>query len=256
MLYSWLTQRLALYLGALHQHLPAVMEGANLASVLEHCMYCASSLARVGLDFGGLLLPVFEVCTLRMFGGHLGLAVEAFMRRLDSHKWVPMPGPLYGGAKGKAAAAGGTAAGGGDGGDGSTEASSGGAGKDGGAAAEDLAPPYALMEHLPLAVLTNGLLAALNELRHCALLSMAQPMAGLLQAALEQAASALAHYKHSRALGESEAPLFRAAVEAMSHVVVPYIGSCFARVFPGAGVGVDAAAVGAVLQEALTEVIP
>jgi hypothetical protein len=47
--------------------------------------------------------------------------------------------------------------------------------------AEDAGPPYALLEHTPLAVLTNGLLAALNELRHCAPLSLAAPVAQTLQ---------------------------------------------------------------------------
>ena len=61
-LYSWLAQRLVTYLAALRLHLPAVSEGANLASVLEHCLYCASSLARVGMDFSGLLQPVSGPC--------------------------------------------------------------------------------------------------------------------------------------------------------------------------------------------------
>lgn len=46
------------------------------------------------------------------------------------------------------------------------------------AADEESGPPYVIMEHLPLAVYTNGALAALNELRHCAMLSMSRPLAG------------------------------------------------------------------------------
>ena len=34
------------------------------------------------------------------------------------------------------------------------------------------------MEHLPLAVLVNAVLSALNELRHCVLLSLSRPAAG------------------------------------------------------------------------------
>jgi hypothetical protein len=81
----------------------------------------------------------------------------------------------------------------------------------GAAAEEDLSPPYVILEHLPLAVFTNGALHALNELRHCALLALARPLADLLQASLEQVASALVHYKHTHKLGPTELPLFRCA---------------------------------------------
>lgn len=49
-------------------------------------------------------------------------------------------------------------------------------------AGEDNAgPPYALLEHAPLAILTNGLLAAFNELRHCAPLSLCTSVSAILQ---------------------------------------------------------------------------
>ena len=44
-----------------------IKEGGGLASVLEHCMYCGMSLGRVGLDFRGLLPPIFEACILGLF---------------------------------------------------------------------------------------------------------------------------------------------------------------------------------------------
>ena len=37
------------------------------------------------------------------------------------------------------------------------------------------------MEHPPLAVFANGILTALNELRHCAPLTLRQPLASHLQ---------------------------------------------------------------------------
>lgn len=50
-LHSWVQHRVGAYLGALRRHLPAVAEGGALASILEHCAYCGTSLGRVGLDF-------------------------------------------------------------------------------------------------------------------------------------------------------------------------------------------------------------
>ena len=55
------------YLEALRRALPRVGEGGALASVLEHCMYCGMSLGRVGLDFRGLLPPLFEAAVLGLF---------------------------------------------------------------------------------------------------------------------------------------------------------------------------------------------
>lgn len=43
---------------------------------------------------------------------------------------------------------------------------------------DESGPPYTIMEHLPLAVYVNGVLTALNELRHCAMLSVSKPLAG------------------------------------------------------------------------------
>lgn len=237
-LYTWVQHRIVHYVAALQQHLPGIEEGTNLASVLEHCMYCCSSLSRVGLDFSSLLAPLFQLCTLRLFSAKLAVAVDAFHQRLDSHKWMSMPSPMFN--KGAAAA---TAA---------------AAGKDGEAgvgeqqgSAEELSPPYALMEHVPLAVFTNGVLSALNELRHCALLPLQRPAGSLLQGSLEQVASSLVHYRHTRALADSELPLFLAASRALSDVVVPYLATCFNQVFPGASSSLSAAAVTGLLKDAV-----
>ena len=67
LVFSWAEHRVCLYLAALRQHLPRITEGGSLASVLEHCMYCGMSLARVGLDIRGLLPPIFEGCVLNLF---------------------------------------------------------------------------------------------------------------------------------------------------------------------------------------------
>ena len=51
------------------------------------------------------------------------------------------------------------------------------AGAEDGSGRDLTAPPYAVMEHAPLAVFVNGVLTALNELRHCALQGAARPAA-------------------------------------------------------------------------------
>ena len=125
--------------------------------------------------------------------------MEAFNARLEGHKWVALPTPTLNKArqqeqaKAAAAAAAGaavTAEGGGastGGGESSGTPQEGGTSRGGRAEGgsgggpppshEDLSPPYVIMEHLPLAVLTNAVLSAFNELRHCALMSLSRPAA-------------------------------------------------------------------------------
>eukprot|EP00878_Enallax_costatus_P022940 GHUV01024379.1.p1 GENE.GHUV01024379.1~~GHUV01024379.1.p1 ORF type:complete len:532 (+),score=134.01 GHUV01024379.1:237-1832(+) len=223
-LYTWVQHRIAHYMTAMQRHLPAVEEGTNLASVLEHCMYCCSSLSRVHIDFSSLMQPLFQLCTLRLFSSRLAIAVDAFHQRLDSHKWVVMPSPMHNKPTGADAA--------------------GASGQNG-----ELSPPYVLMEHVPLAVFLNGVLSALNELRHCALLPLQKPAGALLQSALEQVASSLVHYKHTRNLADTEVALFMAATRALSDVVVSYLARCFGSVFPGGVTQLSAAAVTGILKD-------
>jgi len=65
------------YLETLRRQLPRITEGGSLASVLEHCMYCGMSLGRVGLDFRGLLVPVFEQEVLRLFSSSVKVCCPA-----------------------------------------------------------------------------------------------------------------------------------------------------------------------------------
>jgi hypothetical protein len=138
--------------------------------------YCGASLSRVGLDFQPLLQPLFEACSLQLFASHLAVAVDTFNQRLETHKWVPLPAPVMG--RGKAAVQQQAQ----EGGERAPATSSAAAAASGGDALspteDESGPPYVIMEHLPLAIYTNGALTALNELRHCAMLSMSKPLAG------------------------------------------------------------------------------
>ncbi|XP_047050999.1 conserved oligomeric Golgi complex subunit 8-like [Lolium rigidum] len=110
-------------------------------------MYCAMGLGLVGLDFRGLLPPIFENAVLNLFSKNMGTAVENFQVVLDSHRWVPMPsiGFVTNGVVDDTS--------------------------------DDVTPPSVLMEHPPLAVFVNGVSAAMNELKSCAPLSLKHVLA-------------------------------------------------------------------------------
>ena len=224
-LYSWVLHRLFLFEQALKKHLPRIHEGGNLASVLEHCLYCGSSLSRVGLDFQPILHPLFEECVLHIFSATLANAVEAFNSKLESHKWVSLPAPMAARSKVEGESKGGSEP------------------NPDGADHQDLAPPYSIMVHVPLAVLTNGVLTALNDLRHCALLSTIGPSASLLEQCVEHSCASLLHYTQTRSLSLQDLALFHSAVKSMLEVCLPYYSSCFSRVFQGNGVARHAGAI-------------
>lgn len=231
-LYSWAERRVRAYLTAMEMHLPRITDGGGLASVLDHAMYCGASLGRVGMDFRPLLAPLFEAAALELFQQGVQASSEAFAGLLETHKWIAMPSAASRAAQLQ------RQQGGEPGGDGRA-----------GQSAEALGiPPAALMEHAPLAVFANGLLAALNELRHCAPLSLRQPTASALQQALVQVATALTRHESARALSDAEVPVFRAACGMLTNTLCPYISSCFERVYAGGGGLLDLKAVAAELS--------
>ncbi|EFJ34632.1 hypothetical protein SELMODRAFT_438656 [Selaginella moellendorffii] len=200
LLFSWATHRITCLLDTLRELLPKVTEGASLALILDLCMYCGVSLGRVGLDFRGLLPPIFESCVYDLFVRNLSIALQNFQHMLDSHRWVPLP---------------------------SVRLSS----RD----SEDKnAPPQSLIEHPPLAVFVNGILAALNELRLCAPVSLSNRLALEFQKALCSVSDSLLRYSSTRILKDSEANLFMSSCRAYLEVASPYCVACFSRCYPSA----------------------
>lgn len=228
---SWAQHRVCLYLDALHAYLPLIKEGGSLSSVLEHSMYCGMSLGRVGLDFRGLLPPVFEKCMAALFSTALSNALEAFHVTLERHKWVAMPNIPY--APKRQSSSNGDKGGEAEAGEGM----------------EDLSPPHVLMEHLPLAVFVNGILQAFNELRHCTPLALRIPVGQSLQDAILAVASALAHFHATRVLSESEAPLFEGACKVLADVVAPYVAACYGRFYAGCAGNINVAVATEPLQD-------
>ncbi len=216
---GWAARRVGAYLAALRRHLAEVADGGALASVLDHAMHCGASLGRAGLDFRPALAPPFEAAALALLRRGVGAADAALRALLEAHRWGGA-----GAARARPPAA-----------DAPAEVAE--------------APPAALLDHPPLAVYANGLLAALNELRHCAPLAIAGAAAAALQASLVGAAGALVRAGAARALGEAEAPAFGAARTALAGTLCPHIAACFGRVFAGGEALLDLGAVAAALEE-------
>nr|GMD87394.1 conserved oligomeric Golgi complex subunit 8 [Ipomoea batatas] len=203
LLFNWAMHQISSHLRTLKVMLPKINEGGSLSNILDQCMYCAMGLGWVGLDFRGLLPPLFEEAVLNLFTKNMNTAVENFQLVLDSHRWVPLPAVGF-------------------------PASS-----LGDESQEDVTPPSSLMEHPPLAVFVNGVSAAMNELRPCAPLSLKHVLAQELVKGLQAVSDSLQRYNTTRMLRENESVLFISLCRAFIEVAFPHCVTCFGRCYPG-----------------------
>ncbi|XP_024979317.1 conserved oligomeric Golgi complex subunit 8 [Cynara cardunculus var. scolymus] len=203
LLFSWAMHQIAAHLKTLKIMLPKITEGGSLSNILDQCMYCAMGLGWVGLDFRGLLPPLFEEAVLNLFSKNMSTAAENFQLVLDSHRWVPLPAVGF---------------------------SSNSFGEE---SQEDITPPPSLMEHPPLAVFVNGVSAALNELRPCAPISFKHILAQELVKGLRTVSDSLLRYNTTRVLRENESALFLSLCRAFIEVAYPHCATCFGRCYPG-----------------------
>ncbi|MFS7981387.1 putative oligomeric Golgi complex subunit 8, cullin repeat-like-containing domain superfamily [Helianthus anomalus] len=222
LLFSWAMHQISSHLKTLKIMLPKITEGGSLSNILDQCMYCAMGLGWVGLDFRGLLPPLFEEAVLNLFSKNMTTAVENFQLVLDSHRWVPLPAVGF---------------------------SSNSFGEE---SHEDVTPPPNLMEHPPLAVFINGVSAAMNELRPCAPISLKHILAQELVKGLQTVSDSLLRYNTTRVLRENESVLFLSLCRAFIEVAYPHCATCFGRCYPG---GSSLITVGNNLFEGLTRLL-
>ncbi len=179
---TWAAERVRVVVAVIRAMLPSLTSAAALSSLLEQCMYCGSSLARVGLDFRALLPALFEAKVMDMLRGHLQAAQAEAERALATYH--PAAAAATSSAKLDPQAA---------------------AGADQpAAAAAGLTPPVALAHHAPLAVWTNGYLTALNELRLCCPVAVEKEVHQIVQKAFAALQSTIKTEDHLTALAEQK----------------------------------------------------
>ena len=93
-------------------------------------------------------------------------------------------------------------------------------------------PPYSLMQHTPLAILTNSISNAFNELRHCAPRAMANKLTRSLEDFLQEVARILKWYGIASDLEEAERASFRTLCSQYCDTLVPYLLNSFERIYP------------------------
>eukprot|EP01087_Luapelamoeba_hula_P019127 TRINITY_DN6292_c0_g1_i2.p1 TRINITY_DN6292_c0_g1~~TRINITY_DN6292_c0_g1_i2.p1 ORF type:complete len:665 (+),score=130.15 TRINITY_DN6292_c0_g1_i2:18-2012(+) len=202
-LYSWLVQKVSEFLTILRMKLPEIKEGTAIANILDQCMYYGMSLGRVGVDFRALLPPVFEKTINSMFTTMICDATREFCANLSHQKWIAPPKAL------SAAMMGGLDT------------------------VETIAhaPPMLLLDYPSLAIYTNSLLTALNELRQCVPYSLRQSATSRLR---EEMMTAMGYFRtvhEELSLDENQQKYFEATCKIAGEVFLPYIIRCFSAVF-------------------------
>lgn len=175
-LFDWTSSCVSDYLLRVESGIKDVRDGAALNTVLQQAMYCGQSLGRVGADFRAALPPIFEEAVLRIYNSHLNAALRQFEMMIEDNRWAPVGSSAlrkdrrqsYAGPAATSKLA-------------SEQASSGQTDND---SNEQYDPPVSVLDSPPLAVFLNGILAALNELRLCAPVSLGTQLGKSLQETL------------------------------------------------------------------------
>ena len=255
LLRSWCAYRTNEYLRRLELAVCLIDEGARLAAAHEHARYCAASLARAGMEYRPLLTPIFADAASALYASCLADAARDFERVVETHRWTGVGGAVLA-----------SSAENDDAGEETKESES-------GSKETPPAPPRALLEHVPVASFVNGVLLALNELRHCApglgSPSVRAACAEETKEALTRAATALASTRarlfgvdgkktaagfvarDGETMDAARRAAFSGACKALADVAAPYLAGCFGRVFKGGERDVDARAAVKPLTDAM-----
>lgn len=245
---DWVAGAVTDLLARVEAGLSTVSDGAAVAAAAEPAMACGQSLGRVGADVRPALAPLLTSAIGRVFLHRLDDTLRRLDIMLDGYHWVPVGGstpapvasaitPTAGGtANGDTALAAADTGGGTANGDaaaaraGAPDAASPPPLPDGG---DHDQPPTSVLWSPPLAVYTNGLLCALNEVRQLPAAALADGIADALADALRRGGDALAASAGAAGVWLSspdERRYWAAGAAALADVVTPHVAAAAGRI--------------------------
>jgi conserved oligomeric Golgi complex subunit 8 len=259
-LFDWTVSLISQYLTRLEEGLADIRDGASLCTVLQQAMYCGQSLGRVGADFRPVLAPLFEAAVMRVFNSHLSAALRQFEMMIEDQRWAPVGSTAIrndqmrnfncvhqGVSSAQQTLAGGIPK--------NSEQDT--------AVASNMdednifEPPMALLDSPPLAVFLNGILAAFNELRSCALLSLTMKLGEKVSDTLLKAAECVSTIggPGGAFLKRTDRLYFWAMYTSFRDLCVPHVARCLDHCMGQTGL-VDVQAVVAVMSSMFGEPVP
>uniref|UniRef100_A0A034V2J5 Conserved oligomeric Golgi complex subunit 8 n=1 Tax=Bactrocera dorsalis TaxID=27457 RepID=A0A034V2J5_BACDO len=185
---------------------------SSFDTVLGQCMYFGLSFSRVGADFRGLMVPIFLRVIRRNFDNAISNVNQNFAQELERYTLINKVTLHTRGHKVDTASNNPT----------TTQEQ------------ESYAPPETLLDFHPLASLCNGYLNALNDLRLCAPIALANDVTRALQTSLEFVATkVLSFYRQEQqAFTSAERETFVKLCSSLAYDLIPYIQRCIHAIFP------------------------
>lgn len=231
-LFHWTSACTRDYLARLEGDLKDIRDGASLSTVMQQAIYCGQSLGRVGADFRSALAPLFERAVLRILNSHLNSALRQFEMMVEDNRWSPVGSSAL--RKDRLRASSNAASSPRSGADESVENVSPvpvSPGVDSDISGKGFEPPIAVLDSPPLAVFLNGILAALNEVRACALLSLSAEIAAKVSCTLVDAAECVAIVAGPGGafLKQTDRPHFVSMRSSLRDLCVPHVARCVDR---------------------------
>ncbi|KAK2854345.1 hypothetical protein Q5P01_007006 [Channa striata] len=208
--YGWVVQKVAEFLDTLDKDLQRGV-GSRLDSLLGQCMYFGLSFSRVGADFRGQVAPMFQRVAAETFSRAVQEAVEKFHEDMNLYTLIALPSMLAGSIPPVAP---------------STQPGT-------------LQPPMSLLEFQPLACFLNNILTALNDLRLCCPIGVAQDVTRCLEDALKMVTRQILvfHRAEESAFSSREKELFVQFCSSYAEDLLPFLNRCLQVLFPPAQLG-------------------
>lgn len=198
---SWLHRKIASFLETLEMDL---LKGVNsLDTVLGQCMYFGLSFSRVGADFRALMAPIYIRIIKQNFANSIQTVNQNFDRDLERYTLI---NKVASGIHNRRIDV------------------------------DEMNPPETLLDFHPLAVLCNGYLNVLNELRLCAPIAIANDVTKNIQVSLEFVARKILSFyrQEQQAFSSNEREYFVKFCSCFAYDLIPYIQRCIHVLFPQA----------------------
>jgi conserved oligomeric Golgi complex subunit 8 len=223
-LFDWTATIVSQYLQRLEEGLCDIRDGASICTVLQQAMYCGQSLGRVGADFRPVLGPLFDDAVMRVINSHLSAALRQFEMMIEDHRWAPVGSSAMRKDRLRNAAI-----------EQRTSSSLQNVEEPGSIDEHSTAnnvkafePPMTVLDSPPLAVFLNGILAGLNELRSCSLLSLSAQLGQKLTETLLEAAECVITVggPGGAFLKRADRPHFESLQASLRDLCVPHVARC------------------------------